>query len=661
VNSRDSSGQGVILRWSAGLDSIQWIAAFPKGTVGPLRRIRSSWSDEIRGDSVFVSGDRTVADPLQDGFFLASLSGASSPGAHPSVVWTYDVLCPPRRAGGRVGVSQYKAVQAWDVEPDRKIFLARGSEADFDSAEVVRLGPDGKLTTVEMWNSHVTARGRIWRGSPSSFTSSGGSNDTILYSRLVLKSTDFQAPRTRLRYAVSGGVASTMDLDQSRTWKSDQAGGLVRGAQPLDVLFSGPCREYYHDLSVQFPDSVRCPTASGWSGLSASSRATARIGGLVVERNSRRWALGLTWNALGADGTPLDIPVVMAFESEGRPLWWSRLRSDATIDSTPLASAASLAEIQSLAVGLTQATTGPTLAVASRGRGVDAFWPPAQAKNGPGWRSSLAGLPGPGGSASWIGILTLVDGQFLSSTWQAASTSSSTGDRLADPFYAGWPVPGAAGEALSSTECASVSMDATGNILTSCQGERPLVTLGAFRQIPSPGEKGPSGWNVLTLWNPSLKAPLWASAFDGDRSSGDSGVGFAIDDQFMLPDNSMLVAAHPLRVSSRLAAVNAPGWATPDGDVVLAILPPSTKSSTSPARPIQNRPVLRRVQDRLHVQAPGSGDGFCAWIDPSGRQRGRSPLLDGQADIALPLESGILLLQIKRGERTWTLPCPILR
>lgn len=661
VESRDTSGQAILVKWSADLDSILWVAAFPKGTVGPLRKLRASGSSAPLLDSIWLSGDRTVSDPLRDGYFVASLaSGASN---SPSVAWTFDVLCPPRRAGGRQGASQYKTVQAWDVDPKSSVWIARGAEADFDSAEVVRLDAHGKLTLVEEWSSHVTSRGRVWRGRPSSYTSLAGQTDTLLYSRLLLKSTEAQSPRSRQRFLASGGVATAVDSDQTQLWTSNGAGGLMRGSQPLDILFSGPCREYYHDLAVQFPDSTRCPSGRGWSGLAASSRATARIGGLIVERESMRWAVGLTWNALGADGSPLDIPTVMAFDSEGKSLWWSRLRDDALRDSSPKPMAGSLSEIDAMGVGLNQSTTGPVLVVGARAREAGAFWAPGLASKGAGWRSSLDGLPDQGQEASWLGVLTLVDGQFLSSTWQAAPAAGSTGAPLADPFYRGWPTPGTSGEILGSTRCPRVDLDASGNILTVCRGDRPLTTPGARGAVAPPGQPGPTGWSVVGSWEPTLKSPLWATALDGERIAGDSGAGLQIDDQLVLPDGGVLAVGHPLRAGFRLASLSAPGWSSStNGDVVLAVVPARARTGASPhPTRIGAIPRLLRSGDLVRVRTFRPEAGTCSWVGPSGREGDRVALVGGEAVLRLPEGSGIRFLRIHQGGMTWVLPCPVLR
>jgi len=661
VDSRDTSGQAVLVKWSADLDSILWVAAFPKGTVGPLRKLRSSGSSSSLLDSIWLSGDRTVSDPLRDGYFVASLAGGAS--SSPSVAWTFDVLCPPRRAGGRQGASQYKTSQAWDVDPKSSVWIARGAEADFDSAEVVRLDAAGKLTLVEEWSSHVTSRGRVWRGRPSSYTSLAGRTDTLLYSRLLLKSTDAQAPRSRRRYLVSGATAAAVDSDQTRLWTTNGAGGLTRGAQPLDILFPGPCREYYHDLAVQFPDSTRCPSGKGWTGLAASSRATARIGGLIVERESMRWAVGLTWNALGADGSPLDLPTVMAFDSEGKSLWWSRLRDDAGRDSTPVPAAGSLAEIDAMGVGLNQSTTGPVLVVGARSREAGAFWAPGLADKGAGWRTSLDGLPGQGQEASWLGVLTLVNGQFLSSTWQAAPAAGSAGAPLADPFYRGWPTPGSPGEILGSTQCPRIALDAAGNILTVCRGDRPLTTPGVRGVVAPPGQPGPTGWNVVGAWDPSLKTPLWATALDGERTAGDSGAGLQIDDQLVLPDGGVLAAGHPVRAGFRLSSVAAPGWASStSGDAVLAVVPPRSRTGVRPPPTrIGATPRVLRSGDGVRISTFRSEPGSCAWIDASGREGDRVALVGGEAVLRLPEGSGIRFLRILQGGLAWVLPCPVLR
>ena len=661
IRSRDTSGQGIVLRWSPGLDTLQWVAAFPRGTVGPLRRIRSNGSRGAGLDSLFVSGDRTVADPLDDGFFLASLAGGASPQASPSVAWSFDVSCPPRRAGGRQGVSQYKTVQAWDVDPKSSVWVARGAEADFDSAEVIRLDARGRLTLVEEWESHVTSSGKVWRGRPSQFTGSGARQDTLLYSRLFLKATDAQSPRSRQRVVVSGGNRTVLDADRSQAWFSNGVGELQRGAKPLDLFFPGPCQEFYPSASVLFADSVRCPNGKGWTGASVSSRATARIGGLVVERESMRWALALTWNGLAADGSPLDIPTVMAFDSEGKSLWWSRLRSDAASDSGSVKVSASLSELGSMGVGLNPTTTGPILVVNARARRSEAFWSPDLAAKGAGWRRSLAGLPAQGQEAAWLGVLTLVDGELVASTWIADPAANSAGEVLADPFFRGWPRPGSSGEILGSTQCSRLSLDAKGRILTSCLGERPLTTPGVSRAVPPPGQAGPSGWNVLTLWNPSLQVPEWAASVEGNRSADDSGTGLRVDAHLLLEDGGVVVLGAPTRSSFRLSAIAAPSWADDSGDVVVQVIAAPSQVGVQRSPAPRSRPFLRSVAGGVRVEGAAGQGGDCQWMDASGRTGPTAPLRDGEALLELPPGQGMLWIRVRTRDGLWILPYPRLR
>lgn len=661
IRSRDTTGQAIVLRWSPGLDTLHWVAAFPKGTVGPLRRIRSNGSRGAGLDSLFLSGDRTVTDPLEDGFFLASLAGGASPQASPSVAWSFDVACPPRRAGGRQGVSQYKVVQAWDVDPKSSVWVARGAEADFDSAEVIRLDARGKLTLVEEWESHVTAGGKVWRGRPSLFTGSGAKLDTLRYSRLFLKATDAQSPRSRQRVVVSGGSRTVLDADRSQSWFTNGVGELQRGAKPLDMFFPGPCQEFYPSASVLFADSVSCPAGKGWSGASVSSRATARIGGLVVERESMRWALALTWNGLAPDGSPLDIPTVMAFDSEGKSLWWSRLRSDAASDSGSVNVATSLSELGSMGVGLNPTTTGPILVVNARARRSEAFWAPDLATKGAGWRRSLAGLPTQGQEAAWLGVLTLVDGELLASTWIADPAASSGGEALLDPFFRGWPRPGSNGEILGSTQCSRPALDAKGRILTACRGERPLTTPGASRGVPRPGQEGASDWNVLTLWNSSLQLPEWAAAVDGERTDEDSGTGLRVDAHLMLEDGGVVVLGSPTRSTFRLSAIAAPSWADDAGDVVVQVLPAPPQVGVERSSGRQARPLLRRVGRGVGVQAAPGQEGACQWLDASGRTGPSVRLRQGEAELDLPAGQGMLWIRVRTDEGLWILPYPRLR
>jgi hypothetical protein len=356
----------------------------------------------------------------------------------------------------------------------------------------------------------------------------------------------------------------------------------------------------------------------------------------------------------------VDVPVVMAFESEGRPLWWSRLRSDA-LDTSHAAFSPELAEIQALAIGGDEDRDGPAILVAGRARTSGAFWPPVLAGKGGGWRSALSPFEDLGATATWLGVLTRVSGGFFAGTWVASPTATSAGTALPDPIFSSWPIPGSAGEVLSTTECPVLQPGADGRLVTACSGERPLVTAGAWRTIPAPGNAGPNGWNVLTTWDPTLAAPLWSTAFDGERSVGDSGAGVALDAVLALPDGSFVLASHPQRPSLRIDPVGSTSWADPQGDAILAVLPPASRVGAHVPSLRDRRPEVRAAAGGVRVAVAGGKGLECRWLDASGRELG---VHRGEADhmvLPLPRGTGTRFLRVRSGGEVWTLPFPVLR
>ncbi|MCB9496973.1 MAG: hypothetical protein H6686_08845 [Fibrobacteria bacterium] len=658
IRSHDTTGRAILVRWNPGLDSIRWVAVFPPGTVGPLRRVRAS------GATVYLSGDRTVSDPLDDGYFIARLGGDPTVQT-PSVSWTFNAVCPPRRAGGRRGTSQYKTVQAWDVDSKPMLWLAQGSEADYDSAEVLRLdGASGSRTVVAEWDVHVSSKGTIWRGSPSTYPSSVLDGDTLLYSRLVLNSLSDQAPRTREKYLVKANGTSRLDTGAQLQWSLDSSGGLRWGRQPLDILFSGPCREYFSKASNRIADSVRCATGRGPTGLTASSRATPRIGGIVVERDRNRWVLGVTWSALSADGSPVDVPALLVFESEGKPLWWSRLRSDATLDTVIPSRVPDLAEIGSLTLGGDEGVTGPAVLVSAQARNGEAFWSPRLSLKQSGWRNDLSGLPLEGAEGTWLGSLAFVNGRFLAATWQSAPSAKSGGDVLPDPFYAGWPRPGSPGEILSSTRCPVLGTGGAGAPVTMCQGERPMTTSGTPVPVPPPGASGAQGWQVLTRWMGDLSGPLWAMAIDGPRVEGDSGPAVDIHDLFVLQDGAVLLVGDIVRGAQDFPFLQSASWTSSSGTSFIGLLPAPLRVGTNPRTLRESSLRWSRERGGVRVVVPGSGEVRVRWIDARGRWgEAFVPAREGIDQFRIPLAdpgARVAWLEVRRGGSRWVVPIPLL-
>ena len=142
---------------------------------------------------------------------------------------------------------------------------------------------------------------------------------------------------------------------------------------------------------------------------------------------------------------------------------------------------------------------------------------------------------------------------------------------------------------------------------------------------------------------------------------GDQGLGVAIDDHIPLSDGGELVVGHVLRSSVKVGSIAAPGWADSTGDVVVGRLlrPAKVEGTPRPRNSATPRLVPRSGRWSLHV--PGEGEGWCRWVEPSGRLGASIPLVDGEAMLARPSSAGLRHLQVERGGMRWILAVPSVR
>lgn len=617
-NSADT-GYALLVRLSSDLGEIVQVAHFPQGTVGAVRRLRSTEQPGAATGTIFLSGDRTPTDSLQDGYYLARLAGdlaASTPVA-PTTAWIRDLAAPPRRASGRRYPSSFKTHQVWDVDVLGRVVAGRGADADVDSAELVRFDSTGALDQVPQWVSHPTLSGKVWHGNTGAFaTTPDAVGDSIRYSRVWLRSGDGQGLRSLRRRKADG---TWLDADSSQAWSDDGDGGLQQGAWPEDALASGPCVLHWSSTSGGFGDSVVCPEGSGPGGLRFSSRRTARVGGIVFDRRKALWFVALSWQALAPDGSPVEEPALLCFETEGRLVWWRRLRREADADGLVVAGGASFARPDAVEVDYGRTDLEPTVLVLGHARSDTAFW-------SGGLDGGIAGglrphlpaqdtLP----TAAWIARLSQADGTLEDLTWIADPAAASQTESV-ESDWNGWLAPGDGGETLGGTTCeAGLAPDSLGRVLLPCRGERPLLPDGAEDTPPAPGAAASDTLASLRLWSRSLEAIEngWLPGYDADSSLAPP----QVEAVAWLKDGRAFVAGSG--ASGSTLAVDAPSWADVQGEAWVALYAPAPTLgvSASAGRDGGFALRLRRIGAGWRLEWTGSGEARVQVVDARGRLR----------------------------------------
>lgn len=485
IDSASAGNIGLLVHVSADLSTILHVVHFPAGSVRDVVRMRST---EVPGEptgELFISGRRDTADVENEGYYLAKLDNNFVDGPPSGVVWTYNVRGRPRQAGGFNGESHYKSRQPWDVQSDGRVVYGLGSEYDFSWAAIERLSPEGVPEKVPGWP------GQEWDD----------------HSAVVMKA------------GRHGSLRSPTQADYDALLSDGNGRDDRQGTWPDDYYFSGPC-----------PDKDNCPGGPGYTGYRTSDKPTQRVGDIVIDRRSDTMYFGYSTQSVLPSNLPDFEPAVVAMDSEGYLLWWSRLYHERIEkdgggfhqNSTP----------DQYVDDLEIDYTNDRLVVLARAHGnnVINFWSGDQIAAQPGASGFQNRFTGTSGNIhiSWLGKLSLAEGTLHASTYVAeyVDGDNNYGAAFDDGLLAGWPNPNAGWPDLNTTRChGDLAVDGAGHVLVTCVGRRTMTTSNAYQQMLKPGE-GSSTWNAFArVYRPDLSGLVYSTLLVGtwDPENGAGG------------------------------------------------------------------------------------------------------------------------------------------
>lgn len=572
INSASAGNIGFILHLSADLRTVLRVVHFPVGLVRDIRRLRTtSLPGQPTGD-IYLSGTRDVSDYMQDGYFIARLRGNFVTAPPSGLEWAYDVQCRPRRASGFTGEADHKALQPWDVGSDGKVVYAMGAEYDFDWAAIERLDASGQREVVPEWPAHWTATTE-YTGRAADYS---GASGPLVRSAIVMKA------------GRRGSLRSTSQADYEALLPDGNGRTDRKGRLPDDYYFTGPC----------LPSPGTCSgSGPGYTGYRTSDKPTQRVGGIVIDRRNNHIYFGYSTQSRLPDGNPDFEPAVVAMDSQGRLLWWSRLyperreRTGGGFDTT------SPPDQYVDHIALDHAGNRLVVLARAHGNNVLNFWNGHQVAARPGASSFHNQFTGTNGNIhlSWLGKLELSSGALYAASWVAeySEGTGSLGAPYPEPIHDGWPNHNAGWPNLNTTRVSHLEVDAEGAVYLVAEGRRTITTSNAYMKMPRPSTSNPSGpprsgWNhFVRVFEPDLSRLRYSSILRGpwDPEQDGGGANVRLEGVFPVSGGVIAVGYHlvdaqgaPLGVPIPLASVPEWGSSAPAGEsgvlAHLRIVPP---------------------------------------------------------------------------------------
>jgi len=558
INSVCGDTIGFIMQLSSDLHNVISFIHFPKGTVQDVFRIRTTNLPGNTTGDIYISGNRKVNNIMNDGYYIAKLNSNFITSVPSKMLWCYNVSAKPRQAAGYVGTSEYKLIQPWDVGSDGSVIFGLGSEFDFGWAAIQKLNANGQPTTMNYWRTHWAAQGEF-AGTIPDYLARGSYKGKLMYSAIVLK----------------GGRGSLRSWSANEYNKvlTDANGNTKMGYWPEDYYFSGAMT-----IDSTTGKVITNPGSPGYTGYKLSSKPTARLGAIVIDRRNNHFYFGFNNQTILPDGNPDYEPAVIAMDNEGRLKWWSRLYQETSSNSTPDQ------YVDGLALDYADANGG-ALVVNARchGNNVINFWKGNDIKyagnDGGAFQNSFTGTNG-NIHISWIGRFSLDKEEIRNSTYVAelAEGAVTQGSQI-DPLLAGWYNLNMGWPNMNTTKIVpnTIKVDQLGNIYIIASGRRTITTTNAYLQMPKPSENH-SAWNkFVRVYKRDLTVPIYSSIIGAWDFTIQAEKGVTnLNNVFPTQSGLLLVGSHQRDSSGiQMMPTAVPVWGntiTKNQDALLALL-----------------------------------------------------------------------------------------
>ena len=484
-NSLGTNRYGIILHLSNDLQTILQCVYFPQGAVEDIRFLKTNTQPYTPTGDLYISCNTSDTDPNNGGYIIAKLDNNFVNGVPSSLSW-FNVVW------AKSGPKDY---HPWDVTNDGKVFYISGEAYGYDWSAIYCLNPNGQRTVVNNWRTHWLTNGTEWKGTPAS-ANPLGSIDSVDFSGIVLKIWG----RCDLRSWTLADYNSTI---------ADENGGTKKGKWPVDILFDSPC-----DLDT--PTAV----SPGYTGYSAAAGSPVYGGECIaVDKRNNNLYIGMNFKSVAANGSPDFEPAVIAMDSSGMLLWWSRLYHEITPAGDTLNS---IPDQYIDALAIDYANDKLVVGARCHGNNVENFWEGNTIfadVNAYGFQNGFTGTNG-NIHESWLGKLQLSDGILTNSTYMAelAEGTGSLGTPHVDPNLDGWPDPNTGWPDVNTTRMTKNNMKVTssGDVCVIAVGRRTITTSNAYQKMVKPNNGGLSAWNsFVRVYDSQFHVPKYSSLIVG--------------------------------------------------------------------------------------------------------------------------------------------------
>lgn len=485
-NSLGSNRYGFMLHLSNDLQTMLNVVHFPQGAVENIRFMKTNSKPYEPTGDLFISCTTEDTYANDGGYIIAKLNNNFVNGVPGSLEWFKIVWA----------MSYAKEMHPWDVSSNGEVYYVSGEAHGYDWSAMYCLDPSGNRKVVENWRTHWLVNGSEWKGTPAS-TNPLGSIDSVKWSGIAFKITG----RCELRSWNSTDFNVNMP---------DGNGGIRKGKWPADFLFSTPCD----------PNS---PTAlsPGYNGY--SPEACCPVWGassVVVDRRNGNMYLGMNFKSYyNPQSTPDFEPAVIAFDSTGTLLWWSRLYHEITPAGDTVGS---IPDQYVDALAIDYANDKLVVVARAHGNNIENLWEGNPINSNPsayGFQNQFTGTNG-NIHESWIGKLRLNDGVITNSTFVAelAEGTGGLGTPHADPNLDGWPDPNTGWPDVNTTKIAknNIKISSSGDVCIAAVGRRTITTANAYQKMVKPYYGGQSCWNsFVRVYDSELHIPRYSSLVVG--------------------------------------------------------------------------------------------------------------------------------------------------
>ncbi|MEY4141585.1 MAG: hypothetical protein RL110_957 [Bacteroidota bacterium] len=550
-NSLGTNRYGIILHLSSDLSNILEVVHFPQGKVEDVRFIKTNSLPYHPTGDLFISCNTADTYNNNGGYIIAKLNGNFINQTPTHTQWVQVVWA----------MSYAKEAHPWDVTSNGEIYYVSGEAHGYDWSAMYCLDHNGLRKPVEHWRTHWLTNNSEWKGTPAS-SNPLGSIDQVKYSGIVFKYQN----RCELRSWTQA------EFDQIMP---DGNGGTRKGRWPADFLFNGPCDPAN--------PSANSPGYNGYS-----PEACCPVWGassIAIDRRNNHVYLGMNFKSYYNPGVTPDFePAVLCFNDEGALQWWSRLYHEITPSGDTVGS---IPDQYVDALAIDYANDLLVVGARAHGNNTENLWEGNTIVANPnafGFQNQFTGTNG-NIHESWLGKLTLTEGNLMHSTYVAeyAESTANFGAAHPDPNLDGWPNPNEGWPNVNTTRIAKNNMkvSSSGDVLIGGVGRRTITTANAYQKMVKPFWGGMSAWNsFVRVYNSSLNLPKYSSLIVGvwDTITQAGGGNTDIYGVYKTAQGVIAVGRHTADPATLVAngnsipTVNVPNWGTPSPQSESAII-----------------------------------------------------------------------------------------